>query len=215
MVFFSAIVSAISSVASFVSTAVSSMGGAIGAAVSSISPMLSMGISVVGKVANVAQVLMRVLDIFKPDEKVDDMGDRMIQGADAGIKPEGYDKFDDYITAIRNRPLDPEKSKSTALEVKQAAGITLSTMALEDKFAGTANIADLWMLAGRDSGYFTGDKLVKVLEGFQDIKSLVSYFDGKSSPEATKEINQKLFDIEKAASPDKDDRAIHRTLNSI
>jgi hypothetical protein len=54
-----------------------------------------------------------------------------------------------------------------------------------------------------------------VLDTFQDIKTVVNYFDGKLSPEAAKETKQKLFDIEKAASPEKDDNAIHSTLRSI
>jgi hypothetical protein len=191
------------------------MGGAIGSAVSAIAPMVNMGLNIINKVAIVAKVVMTVLNIFKPEEKIEEMGDRMMQAAEEGIKPEGYDKFDDYMQAIRNRPLDPEKSNATSLEAKQIAGVALSTMALESKFEGKVNLSDLWLLAGRNSDYFTGDKLIKVLDTFQDIKTVVNYFDGKLSPEAAKETKQKLFDIEKAASPEKDDNAIHSTLRSI
>lgn len=204
-----------SSVGSFVSNAVSSFGGAIGAAVSAINPVLGMGISVISKVANIAQGVMHGLGLFRPNENTEEMGDRMIQAAANGIKPEGYDKFDDYMAEIRSRNLDPEKSKETPLEVKQSAGIALSTMALEDKFKGTANIADIWSIYAKNPDYFTADKLTSILSTFKDIKSIVDYFDGKAPVKEAMATEKSLIDIEKAASPNRDDKGIADELRKL
>lgn len=216
---FSFIGSCVSSVSNFISSAASSFGGLISSAVSAISPALGLGISAVGKIASVAQGLMQAFGIFKPDEKIEDMGDRMLQAADAGIKPEGYDKFDEYMAEIRSRKLDPEKSKDIAEEVKKAAGVTLSTLALQDKFkdSGTINVADIWLLAGRNGDYFNADKLGSVLNNIKDIKSVVDYFDKKSniSTQDAVTIEKQLFDIEKTASPEKPDHAIYEELKSM
>ncbi len=204
-----------SSVSSFVSSAASSFGGAIGSAISAISPMLGMGISVIGKVANIAQGVMQGLGLFKPNENTEEMGDRMIQAADGGIKPEGYDKFDDYMAEIRSRKLDPEKSKETPLEVKQSAGIALSTMALEDKFKGTTNIEDIWLLYAKNPDYFNAEKLTSVMSTFKDIKSISDYLDGKANVKDAMTTEKTLFDIEKSASPDRDDKSIYDELRKM
>lgn len=212
MGFWSSVGSFCSSVASFASSAISSIGGAIGAAVSAINPVLGLGISMIAKVAGIAHTVMQGLGLFKPEEKMDDMGDRMMQAAEAGIKPEGYDKFDDYMAEIRSRKLDPEKSKETPTEVKLAAGLTLSTMALEDKFKGSVNIPDIWLLASRNSDYFNAGKIGSLLENVKDIKSVADYFDGKLNTKDAMSMEKTLFNMEKAVSPDKDDRTIYEEL---
>ncbi len=204
-----------SSVGSFCSGVASSIGGALSSALSAISPVLGMGLEVIKAVAQVAHTVLTALGIIQPEEKIDDLGDRVNQAAEAGIKPENYEKFDDYVQAIRSFDLDPEKSKKTTETEKLASGLGFASLALEDKYKGSdaGNLANIWNLVAKNPEYFSAEKIGSLLSTTQDIKSIADYFDNKLNTKDALVAEQKLFNTEKSLSPEKTDNAIYASID--
>lgn len=213
MGFWSSIGSAISS---GFSSFCSAVGGALSSALAIVSPMLALGIEAIKAVATIAHTVLTELGIIQPEEKVDDIGDRVQQASEAGIKPENYEKFDEYVTAIRGFELDPEKSKKTSESEKLLTGLSFASLALEDKFKGSdaGNLSNLWLLVAKNPDFFTGDRISSILSATTDIKSIKDYFDGKLTSSGADIIEQKLFDAEKSLSPEKTDNAIYADIDT-
>lgn len=198
------------------SSACSAIGGALSSALSVISPMLSVALEVVKVVVSVAHSVMMELGLLEPEDDLEDMGNRMLQAGEAGITPENYEKFDDYVQAIRNFDLDPEKSKKTSETEKLVAGLGFATLSLEDKFKGSdaGNLANLWLLVAKNPDFFNSDRISSILSTTTDIKSIKDYFDGKLTASETETIEKTLLTAEKSLSPDKSDNAIYADVNN-
>lgn len=84
---------------------------------------------VVDIIANIAKALA----VKNPDENVDDLGDRVIQAEEAGIHPEDYEKHDDYMKAISEFEVDPERSKEISLEEKREKGVNCLLAGIAEK----------------------------------------------------------------------------------
>jgi hypothetical protein len=202
---------------SSVSSVVSSIGGAIGAAVSRISPMLGMGIEVVRAVSNVAQFILAAFGYIKPDDKMDDIGDRVLQAGEAGIKPDNFEKFEEYVEAIRNFELDPEKSKKLAEQDKLSASLGFATIALEDRYkdTSTGSIAELWNLVAKNPSFFNPDLIKHILPITQNFQNISDYFEGRLARQDKLEVGEILFEAEKSLSPNKSDSEILDTIDSV
>ncbi len=135
----SAVSSAFSSACSAVSNAISNTFGAIsntfssameslGTVVSIAAPIVS-ALSVVmpqlRPLAAVLDVALMVVGLLEPEETVEDIGDKVLQGYEQDIKPADFSTYNEYITAIRNVKLDPEKSKEFNFGEKITAGTTV------------------------------------------------------------------------------------------
>jgi hypothetical protein len=206
----------LSSLGSAISSACSSIGSAISSAVSVISPTLSLGIEIVKAVSLVAQTVLKVLEIISPDEKLEDMGDKVQQASEAGITLEKFEKFDEYVQAIRNFELDPEKSKKTTEVEKLAVGLGFASLALENKYKGSDvnNLANLWNLVAKNPDYFTSERILSMLPVTQDMKSIADYFGNKLDTKEALSVEKTLFDLDKSLSPNKSDDAIYKELDA-
>ena len=114
MGFWSSVGSAISSGFSAVCSAVSSIGGAaIGFARECLPKVGSILATVGGSLGMVANLVVAVCQIFstlRQDEKAEDLGDRALQAAENGIRPENFDHYQDYLEHDRGMYCDYEKA---------------------------------------------------------------------------------------------------------
>ena len=119
----------LSSVCSFVSNTVSNIGSAVSGFCTNVlprlGPMIEKGLATLGPLGQIAQCVLQAFNIFKPQDKIEDMGDRALQAADKDIRPEKFDRFDNYLEYIRNMELDPEKSQKNTPEQKIVAGLAI------------------------------------------------------------------------------------------
>ena len=76
-------------------------------------------------------LIFRKLFSTESDEEIRDMGDRVIQGTEQGIKMEDYETFEEYEAALRGVKLDSERSKSIKQEEKEVAGMAFNMKKLE------------------------------------------------------------------------------------
>lgn len=133
-------------------------------------------------VAGFANALLHTLTIFRPEESVQDIGDRALQAADDGITQDGYDNFDDYMSALRDFQLDPEASKKFSDADKLIAGLGVATSGLEAKFeVAPGSLNDVWLLPLTNSDYFTADRVKGMLETGKTIGNVSAYLDERMS----------------------------------
>lgn len=170
---------AIASSVATIGTAVSSFAATIAPTLGSILTTLKTYAEPLAKFAN---TFLQLLDILKPGERIDDMGDRALQAADKGITLDKFEKFDDYMNALRKFELDPEQSAKNSPEAKLVAGLGISTIGVEDKFnAQRGSLNALWLLPLVNSGYFTPEKMQVWLAAGKLGGDIFAYLDKRQS----------------------------------
>lgn len=150
--FFSSVGSAIGSVCSSIGSALSSFATGVGTVIGGIISALAPVAAALGKFAN---AFLQGLGLLKPEEDVEDMGDRALQAAEQGITIDKFENFDEYMAALRDFKLDPEQSAKRSSAEKMVAGLGVGTVAAEEKFnldRGALN--GMWLLPMANPGYF-------------------------------------------------------------
>ncbi len=211
----SSVSNAISSAVSSISSAVTCIGSSIGKSLGVLAPILGKELAVVNQVVKVSQVVLAVIDILKPNEKVEEIGDRAMQAADEGITPDQFNRYDKYMDAIRNFELDPKKSETYAPEDPILAGLSVCSHVLDEKLKladGTSS--QLWLLAAANPTYFDAQRLEKLISSENPV-DFINYFTGKLGPAAELKVEDRLLRIEKELSPDKTDDAIFQDLDAV
>ena len=88
MGFWSSVGSAISGAISSAISVVSTTLGSLSSFAVNIAPKIA---GQLGTVGLVIQAIAAIVGLFKPDEKVEEMGDRAMQASESGIRPENFD----------------------------------------------------------------------------------------------------------------------------
>lgn len=155
--FCSSVGSAISSAVSSIGSALSSFASGVGTVIGSVIEALTPVAKAIGSFAN---AFLQGLGILKPDEKVEDMGDRALQAAEEGITMDTFDGFEEYMNALRDFEPDPEKSKSYSPGAKLVAGLGVGTKGVEEKFnAEPGSLDAMWLLPMSNPEYFTPERM--------------------------------------------------------
>lgn len=165
---FSFICSVGSSIASSVGSAFSSVVSGIGSALSSfansIAPVIGSVIEALKPVAKAlgefANSFLQALGILRPDEKVEELGERALQAAQEGITMDKYENFEAYMNELRNFKLDPDISAKRGMAEKLVAGLGVGTVGVEEKFnAERGSLNGLWLLPMANPTYFTPERM--------------------------------------------------------
>ena len=210
------ILAALPSLIGSVITAVASIGPAVAGFCANVLPNLALyinkGLEVMKTIAQVANAIATIMNIFKPNENVDEMGDRAMQAAEKGIVPEQFDSHQDYVDGLRSFELDPEKNKDKPME-KIVAGLAVVSGGLDEKLDLTEGTAgQLFNLAGANPGYFTADRLAQYLKSGINIADVLAYFADQLGGAESLEVEQGLVELDKAQSPEQDDTSIRARL---
>lgn len=159
--FISVVTSAISSTIGSIGSALSSFASGVGAVIGNIVTALKPVAEALGQFAN---AFLQGLGILKPDEKVEDLGERALQAAEKGITLGRFDDFDGYMNALRNFELDPDKAEQRPRAEKLVAGLGVGTVGLERKFnAAPGSFDSLWLLPVANPGYFTPERMQSLI----------------------------------------------------
>lgn len=212
MGFFSA---AFSFVSSFASSVVSSVSGMLSTALPRIATVLG-NTENWRMLGNVMSMIARVFEAFKPQETVEDMGNRAMQGAEEGIRPENYDKWDDYVASIRNLELKPELTERYTLEEKTSAGLAVAVRAMEEKLdLPDGALAGLPLLASLSPAYFNAERLAALLRTTHDIASVVDYVDGKLGSADRRDVEGTLLRTGQQIEPAKTSEQLRAELDAM
>ena len=212
----SAISSACSSIGSALSSACSSVLTGLSTVVSNLAPLanaLAVAIpatGVLGKAVLAIQVLSIVLGVIGKDDTIEDIGDRAIQAQEAGINPENYSTYREYVDAIKSFELDPKKSKEISSTEKMIAGLGVQYWGFEENFG--VGTGDIIVKTLQSPDYFTGERLTAYLDKVESISDVVAYFDNKLSKSERLSVTEKLVEAEKVLDPQKSEFDIHQEL---
>lgn len=213
MGFWSSLGSAISSGISTVCSAAISVGRAALSFAAEYAPKIAGAVIRTGNlISNIASAVSLALNIFRHGENMENMGDRALQAAEQGIKPENYRKFDEYAQAIRDFRLDPAKTEKTDSATKIMAGLAVSSLGLEDKLGLPAGMGGaVWLLAASKPEYFTAARLEALLRAPSPARTL-EYFEGKLGPAADLKTRDAIIGIERTLQPAQTVKAIYKEL---
>ena len=217
MGFWSSIGSAVSSACSAVGSALSSACGAIGSTFSSACSGVFNAIAGIASVANALASVGRALGVALPylqtaltvvtvidmvlqalglagkDEKVEDLGQDVLDAYEADIKPADYSTYDEYMQAIRNFRLEnPDKQGNHDTTNKLIAGISVQTWGLEEKIGAFEQNKNAVV-----QDYFPEDR--RLIETYQKHKLIYDDFCHKIAIDKQKlaGITLKLSELEK------------------
>lgn len=197
-----------SSACSFVSSCVSSVGSAIASTVGSIGSALSSFATTVapalgsilsrippifGVISVWANAIGMLLNVLRPDEKVEDIGDRALQAAEQDIKPEKFEDFDQYMQALRDFKLNPEASEKTSPVEKLVSGMGVTTLGMEEKFnLERGSLNSIWLLPITNADYFTPERIKGLLESGKVIGDVGAYLEKRLSGEEASALRKNL-----------------------
>lgn len=198
MGWFDSLCSGISSAFSAVCSTVSSIGSALSSFAVSVGSVI---MSAISTVSNVIQIVGIALGIIKPNENIEDLGDKALQAAAAGIHPENFSKYDEYLAEIRAFNINPEKFKSYTTEEKMLAGIGVTCKGIEEKFnLREGSVGQLAAMTALNPIYFNAMRLEKWIATGLDIGKVVDYFDNKLGASDSFKVESEIIATEQQDS---------------
>ena len=121
------------------------------------------------------------------------MGERALQAAEQGITLDKFEKFDEYMAALRDFDLNPEMSEKYSPVEKLVAGLGIATVGIEEKFnAKPGSLNDVWLLPLTNSEYFTPERVKSLLESGKLIGDVSAYLEKSMSGEEASEFRKNL-----------------------
>lgn len=202
-----------------IATAVTSIGPAVAGfcanVLPKIAPLLEKGLEILRVVEGIANTVSQVMSIFNGNETAENIGDRAIQAAEQGVTPEQFENHGEYMSALRDFELDPEKSAKLSDSQKIVSGLAVAGRGLDEKFGSPeGTMGNLWWLAASKPDYFIADKLTQFLKTGQDIMSIVDYFEGKLGGGESLEVEDKLVDLDMSMAPDSKKQSIRERIHA-
>jgi len=208
----SAIGSFISGVGSAISTAIGALGSALSTFATGIGAVLGTIIDALpdlGKaLGQFASNLLQALGILKPDERIEDLGERALQMAEKGKTIDDFDDFDAYIEALRNFEIDPEKAKQRNFAEKLTAGLGIGTIAVERKFNVEPGASEgLWLLPIVNPTYFTPERVQNIITTGQFVGDVWAYLDKRLDASDSRRLEEAIVSGVTRGSSDTDAKA--------
>lgn len=219
MGFLDAVGSFFSGVATFVSSiaesAISIAARVVPIAVRIAVPVLN----VISAIVEVVQVLAVLLNIIKPHEKLEDVGEKVIQAGEMGITLESCgNDFQKYKERIDSFEIDPEKAKARPVEDKQLAAIAYVERGLLSCSA-YLGINNLYPLLALQKDFFSPERIRAYAEAAMEagfnLNKLKGYFDGTCTFSERNRIESFLHSAEKAFDPAYDTKKFADTLSNV
>ena len=174
-------------------------------AVTSFMPKL---LEIVGKnlfsIVNIIIGIVKGLGIVQPEETATDLGDKALQAEEAGIKPENYDSYEEYLKAVEKFETNPERSAEIKEEEKLQKGAEVMTATLIERYGDP--IIALFEIIAKNPTYF--EQRMPFFTEMQrndatTFADITRYMSGKET-----DINkadstlEKIFEVEKKVEPD-------------
>ena len=160
--------------------------------------------------------LGKELGLIEPETDVEDLGDKAIQ---SDLKPDDFDCYEEYLKAVEDYKLDPEKSKMSTEEKKIQKGIELTVGVMIEKYQDFP-MGEFINMIGHNQSFFTESKmgeLAKVIKtDGQSITDILHYVDGteKNSTKIQGTVDT-LLEIEKNTNPGLSDKEAFKNVMEL
>lgn len=175
-------------------------------AVSAFIPKL---LEIVGKnliqIVNIVIGIVKGLGIVSPEENATDLGDKALQAEEAGIKPENYDSYEEYLKAVEKFETNPERSTEIKEDDKLQKSAEVITATLIERYGDA--VTALFAMIAKNPTYF--EQRMPFFTEMQKTDSstfadITRYMSGKETDINKADTTlEKIFDVEKKVEPDK------------
>lgn len=180
---------------------------------------VKMAVGIVKGIGNAIMGLAKELGLI-PNMQVEELGARIIQGMEKGIRPENFATTEEWVNKLMQDDweYDPEKNESLSQEEKVYMGIGTVAAYLVDKFAQLP-IKDFLLLATTNPALFTAERMTAISElivtGSEVLGTIVQYLSGSDKSRQTVELaTDTLIEIEKKIDPELNDNEAYKRVLS-
>lgn len=160
--------------------------------------------------------LGKELGLIEPETDVEDLGDKAIQ---SDLNPDDFDCYEEYLKAVEDYKLDPEKSKLSTEEKKIQKGIELTVGVMIDKYQEFP-MGEFINMIGHNQSFFTESKMgelaIVIKTDGQSISDILHYVDGteKNSTKIQGTVDT-LLEIEKHTNPGLSDKEAFKNVMEL
>ena len=160
--------------------------------------------------------LGKELGLIEPETDVEDLGDKAIQ---SDLNPDDFDCYEEYLKAVEDYKLDPEKSKLSTEEKKIQKGIELTVGVMIDKYQEFP-MGEFINMIGHNQSFFTESKMgelaIVIKTDGQSISDILHYVDGteKNSTKIQGTVDT-LLEIEKNINPGLSDKEAFKNVMEL
>lgn len=163
--------------------------------------------------------IAKALGLLQPENKVDELGDKALQAEEAGIVPENFDTYAEYVKQVEEFEVDPEKSALYTDTEKVLKGTELTAGVMLEEFPDLP-VEQFFTYAGKNPEYFTEARMEALGEQVKEepglLRDVLGYLDGSEKNDLKLDHTMAaLVDIEKKIDPEISDRdALKKVLDA-
>lgn len=164
-------------------------------------------------IGNILVTLGKALCLIKPDIKVSELGDKALQ---SGYNPEDYDSYLEYVNAVENYNLDPEKSNLTTEEDKLKKAMELAVGVTIEKYDNLP-VQEFCIAVGENIKYFTETKIKEIGKLIQldesNISRILNYINGtERDSKQIQRVVDTLMEVEKISNPEISEKEAYKDI---
>ena len=164
-------------------------------------------------IGNILVTLGKALGLIKPDIKVSELGDKALQ---SGYNPEDYDSYLEYVNAVENYNLDPEKSNLTTKEDKLKKAMELAVGVTIEKYDNLP-VQEFCIAVGENIKYFTETKIKEIGKLIQldesNISRILNYINGtERDSKQIQRVVDTLMEVEKISNPEISEKEAYKDI---
>ncbi len=164
-------------------------------------------------IGNILVTLGKALGLIKPDIKVSELGDKALQ---SGYNPEDYDSYLEYVNAVENYNLDPEKSNLTTEEDKLKKAMELAVGVTIEKYENLP-VQEFCIAIGENIKYFTETKIKEIGKLIQldesNISRILNYINGtERDSKQIQRVVDTLMEVEKISNPEISEKEAYKDI---
>lgn len=164
-------------------------------------------------IGNILVTLGKALGLIKPDIKVSELGDKALQ---SGYNPEDYDSYLEYVNAVENYNLDPEKSNLTTEEDKLKRAMELAVGVTIEKYENLP-VQEFCIAVGENIKYFTETKIKEIGKLIQldesNISRILNYINGtERDSKQIQRVVDTLMEVEKISNPEISEKEAYKDI---
>lgn len=164
-------------------------------------------------IGNILVTLGKALGLIKPDIKVSELGDKALQ---SGYNPEDYDSYLEYVNAVENYNLDPEKSNLTTEEDKLKKAMELAVGVTIEKYENLP-VQEFCIAVGENLKYFTETKIKEIGKLIQldesNISRILNYINGtERDSKQIQRVVDTLMEVEKISNPEISEKEAYKDI---
>ena len=164
-------------------------------------------------IGNILVTLGKALGLIKPDIKVSELGDKALQ---SGYNPEDYDSYLEYVNAVENYNLDPEKSNLTTEEDKLKKAMELAVGVTIEKYENLP-VQEFCIAVGENIKYFTESKIKEIGKLIQldesNISRILNYINGtERDSKQIQRVVDTLMEVEKISNPEISEKEAYKDI---